>query len=346
MSTYSPNLRIELIDSGTQAGVWGTTTNTNLGTLIEQSISGYVSVSITAASQALTAVNGATDQSRMAMVRLTTTTTAAFSVFVPPSAKQYTFKNSSGYTATIYCSTVLGNTTIGGTGIVVPNGAIISVWSDGANISLQNQNSVTPTAGTNNTQVATTAFVQAALQAIYPIGTIYTSTVATNPAATFGFGVWSTYGGGKVLVGYLAGDPLFGTGGGLNGFADTPIVSHTHVITLTNTTHTHSVSTVANGDHQHFIASDISSGGSNVTAGTTATRQKDDAGDSNYRLIGLANAATVGLTSTAGSHTHSMTVGNNTATPTASSAQPVGNIAGTNRNYQPSITVYMWKRDS
>ena len=193
MSTYSPNLRIELIDSGSQAGVWGTTTNTNLGTLIEQSVSGYVSVSIIAASQALTAVNGATDQSRMAMIRLTTTTGAAFSVFVPPSPKQYIFKNASGQTATIVCSSVLGNTTpaAGGTTIAIPDGATMSVWSDGTNIALQNRNSVTPTAGTNDTQVATTAFVRTALQAIYPIGTIYTSTVATNPAATGGFGVWS-----------------------------------------------------------------------------------------------------------------------------------------------------------
>ncbi len=34
-STYSPDLRLELIATGDQAGVWGNTTNTNLGTLLE-----------------------------------------------------------------------------------------------------------------------------------------------------------------------------------------------------------------------------------------------------------------------------------------------------------------------
>ena len=41
-SSYSTNLAIELIGTGDQAGTWGVTTNTNLGTLIEQAISGYV----------------------------------------------------------------------------------------------------------------------------------------------------------------------------------------------------------------------------------------------------------------------------------------------------------------
>ena len=40
--TFSPDLRIELIGAGEQPGVWGTTTNTNLGTLIEDAIAGYV----------------------------------------------------------------------------------------------------------------------------------------------------------------------------------------------------------------------------------------------------------------------------------------------------------------
>ena len=47
MSTYSPSLRIELITTGDQAGTWGVTTNTNLGTLLEDAISGYTSVSVT-----------------------------------------------------------------------------------------------------------------------------------------------------------------------------------------------------------------------------------------------------------------------------------------------------------
>lgn len=135
MSTYSPSLRIELITTGDQAGTWGVTTNTNLGTLIESAVAGYTSVSITSANQALTALNGVADQSRNMTIALTTTTTAAFNVYAPPAEKTYIIYNASAYTATIYNSTVLGNTTAAGTGVAIPAGAAVSVWSDGTNFS-------------------------------------------------------------------------------------------------------------------------------------------------------------------------------------------------------------------
>lgn len=133
-STYSPDLRIELIANGEQSGTWGTTTNTNLGTLIEDAIAGYVSVSITSANQALTANNGTADQARNMVINLTTTTTANFNVYVPPANKFYVIRNSSIYQATIFCSTVIGNTTAAGTGIAVPAGRETIVFSDGTNV--------------------------------------------------------------------------------------------------------------------------------------------------------------------------------------------------------------------
>jgi hypothetical protein len=134
-STYSPNLRIELIANGEQSGTWGTTTNSNLGTLIEDAISGYVSVSVTSANQALTAINGAVDQSRNMVVNLTTTTSAAFNVYIPPVEKFYVIRNASAYDATIFCSTVLGNTTAAGTGVTVLAGTTTMVFSEGTNVS-------------------------------------------------------------------------------------------------------------------------------------------------------------------------------------------------------------------
>jgi len=136
-STYSPDLRIELIANGEQSGAWGTTTNSNLGTLIEDAISGLVSVSITSANQALTALNGTVDQSRCAAVSLSTTTVADFAVYVPPVTKLYVIRNTSAYVATIYCSTVLGNTTAAGTGIAIPAGKTVLVRSEGTNILVQ-----------------------------------------------------------------------------------------------------------------------------------------------------------------------------------------------------------------
>lgn len=133
-STYSPDLRIELIADGEQSGTWGDTTNTNLGTLIEQAIAGYPIVSITSTNQALTALNGVQDQSRNAGIRLTTTLTTPFNVYIPPVSKQYVITNNSAYAASIYASTVLGNTTPAGSGVSVPAGASTLIVCDGVNV--------------------------------------------------------------------------------------------------------------------------------------------------------------------------------------------------------------------
>jgi hypothetical protein len=120
MSTYSPDLRIELITTGDQAGTWGATTNTNLAYVIEQAVAGYVSVSVISSSQALTYIN------------------SPFSSYAPPASKLYTIYNASSYVATIYNSTVIGNTTAAGTGVAIPAGKIMTVWSDGTNFAVQN----------------------------------------------------------------------------------------------------------------------------------------------------------------------------------------------------------------
>lgn len=137
MSTYSPNLRLELINTGDQAGTWGNTTNTNLGTLLESAVSGYTSVLVTSANQALTALNGAEDQARNLILALSTSTTANFNVYAPPAEKSYVIHNTSAYSATLYNSTVLGNTTAAGTGVTIPAGRIMAVWSDGTNFRSQ-----------------------------------------------------------------------------------------------------------------------------------------------------------------------------------------------------------------
>jgi len=138
MSTYSPSLRIELITTGTQAGAWGNTTNSNLGGLIESAIAGYVSVSVTSANQAFTALDGAPDQARNQTIALTTITSNVFAVYAPPAEKTYVIYNASAYAATIYNSTVIGNTTAAGAGVIIPAGKTVTVWSDGTNFAFQN----------------------------------------------------------------------------------------------------------------------------------------------------------------------------------------------------------------
>ena len=223
-STYSPELRIELIANGDQSGSWGNTTNSNLGTIIEAAIAGITSVSVTSANQALTALNGAPDQARNAVVELTTTTVAPFNVYVPPSSKLYVIKNSSAYAATVYCSTVLGNTTAGGAGVTIPSGKTCMVWTAGTNVAEQLNHIVGafstggdaavggnatvagtlavtgastftgipsgPTAapGTNTTQLATTAYVRTevgtALQDPGANGILVRTAAATTTART------------------------------------------------------------------------------------------------------------------------------------------------------------------
>jgi hypothetical protein len=142
-SQYSPDLRIELIGTGDQAGVWGSTTNNNLAYVLEQAIAGYVSVSVISDKQALTYLNGASavaadNQSVHASLALTTTTGANFAVYAPPSSKQFTIYNASSYVATIYNSSVIGNTTAAGTGVAIPANKTMTVWSDGTNFTQQN----------------------------------------------------------------------------------------------------------------------------------------------------------------------------------------------------------------
>lgn len=130
-STFSSSLRTELIGNGEQAGTWGTTTNTNLGTVLEAAIAGYTSVTTSTAKQALTVANGAADQARSAMLALNTSTGANFEVYAPPVSKLYAVRNVSSYTVTLYNSTSVGNTTAAGLGVAVPAGRQLFLMTDG-----------------------------------------------------------------------------------------------------------------------------------------------------------------------------------------------------------------------
>lgn len=165
-----------------------------------------------------------------------------------------------------------------------------------------------PTAalGTNTTQIATTAFV---LQSIYPVGSIYiNASVATNPGTLLGFGTWSAFAAGRVLVGFNSSNSLFDTAEETGGSADAIVVSHTHTGT-----------TDSGGSHYHEVNGQDNSAAPNGGSGELGNTE-------NWGYGGAVRS-----TSTASAHTHTFTTGS-----TGSS--------GTNANYQPYITVYMWKR--
>ena len=172
---------------------------------------------------------------------------------------------------------------------------------------LGNPTAPTQAFGNNSTRVATTAFVQAALQALHPIGSVYTAVIATNPATLFGFGTWVAFGAGRVLVGYDSSDPLFDSAEETGGSKNAVVVSHTHSISISNA-----------GNHKH----NIDANSTNVNGTTTAT--------STANTVTAANI-TPDYMKLAGDHTHSAT--NSTE-----------GVSGTNANIQPYITVFMWKR--
>ena len=126
-STYSDRLRIELMAAGDQSGTWGDTTNTNLGTLIEEAIAGVANVSMSDANTTLTSNNGITDEARQMVIKLTGTLTATREVVVPPKEKLYVVHN--GVTGgKVHVKTSAA------TGVEISPGFKALVYCDGANV--------------------------------------------------------------------------------------------------------------------------------------------------------------------------------------------------------------------
>lgn len=126
-STFSPSLRLELIGDGDQSGIWGQTTNTNLGTLIEQAIAGVVTITMADANYTMTNFNGVSDEARNQVIVLTGTNTAQRNLIAPLVEKTYIIRNG---TTGGFAVQVIGSS---GTGVVIPNGITTTVYCDGTN---------------------------------------------------------------------------------------------------------------------------------------------------------------------------------------------------------------------
>jgi hypothetical protein len=126
-STYSPSLKLTLMGDGDQAGLWGQTTNTNLGTLVEQAITGVQSITMVDANYTLTNFNGITNEARNAVLVVTGTNAAVRDLIPPVVEKLYTIVNN---TTGGFAIRVIG---VSGTGVNIPNGATCLVYCDGTN---------------------------------------------------------------------------------------------------------------------------------------------------------------------------------------------------------------------
>ena len=186
--------------------------------------------------------------------------------------------------------------------------------------------------GTDSTQIATTAFVQAALAAIYPVGSIYTNaTNSTNPGTLLGFGTWTAFGAGRVPVGYNSGDTDFDTAEETGGSK-----TSTGTVSLSGTSGSTALTEAQMPKHYHeMLGPGFTTGypqDDNGGSGTYFGGTPDDTGHK-YGTWSTGGGAASGSETTGtgdgSGHTHSVSLSGSTSSI---------------NTLQPYITVYMWKR--
>jgi len=126
-SSYTTSLKIQEIGNGEQAGVWGTSTNTNWQ-LIEQAVAGVQTITMANANYTLTNLNGVLDEARNMVLVVQGTNSGIYQVIIPSNqTKFYVVSNNTtgGYAITIGTS--------GGSVISIPNGTTAQVYTDGTN---------------------------------------------------------------------------------------------------------------------------------------------------------------------------------------------------------------------
>jgi hypothetical protein len=330
-STYS-DLKIELIGTGEQVGTWGSTTNTNLGTAIEEAIVGSADVAFSSADVTLTLTNtNGTQSARHLRLNLTGTSGGARNLILGSGCqidKPYIIANGLADTVTVK------NTT--GTGIAVPAGKTTWVYNNGTNVVEAMNHAATLTLGSalpvasggtgattltannvilgNGTSAVGFVAPSTAGNVLTSNGTTWTS-AALSPFTTGMIMLWSgsiaSVPSGWALCNGSNGTPdlrnRFVVGAGstyavdaTGGSADAIVVSHTHTFSATTSTA---------GDHQHAYYWGTS------RLGTTGYPYTD---------VQAVSATFSPSTSTAGAHNH--TVSGTTASSGSS---------GTNANLPP-----------
>jgi hypothetical protein len=142
-STYSSDLKLELMATGENAGTWGTKTNTNLN-LVQQAIAGYQAIDVAAADVALTMADASISNARNMILNFTGTLTGTRVVTIPDSIEKfYIIKD-----GTTHSGNTLTFKTVSGTGFTLDEGKIHAAYSDGTNINEVALNTLGGTIGT------------------------------------------------------------------------------------------------------------------------------------------------------------------------------------------------------
>ena len=134
MSSTFSNLKFELIGNGEQSGTWGTTTNTNIGTAIEQAVVGMATLdsgdfTANVATLTLANTNAAQDARALCLNIGAGAVSAAGTINVPAIQKPYIIINGSSFTVTVKVS--------GQTGVAVPAGKRTVVYNNGTDVGSQ-----------------------------------------------------------------------------------------------------------------------------------------------------------------------------------------------------------------
>lgn len=341
-STYSTSLKLQLMGNGDQATTWGTTTNTNLE-LVEQAISGVITITMTNADYTLSNLNGVSDEARNMVLVVNGTNSAIRKIVAPLVDKVYTISNQTtgGYAINIGGST--------GSYIAIPNGVTAQVYCDGTNFYSSQTGSAgdflvngNATVDGNLSVAGTFNYIPSGVIQMWPTSSAPSGFLLCNGAAvsrstyaalfavistTFGSGDGSTT---FNLPNYNDRMPI-GAGssyvpGNVGGSKDAIVVAHTHSGTTNGTdiNHTHFFSAQTGGqsaDHSHGIpfgpragsgaaVSDSQGGAGPIgTYGTSNDHSHFVQGDTGYMNGG-------------GTHSHAFTTGSSGSSGTNANLPP------------------------
>ena len=320
-STYS-DLKIELIGTGEQVGTWGTTTNANLGTALEEAIVESADVAFSSSDVTLTLTNtNATQSARHLRLNLTGTSGGARNLILGSGCqieKPYIINNGLADTVTVK------NTT--GTGIAVPAGKSMWVYNNGTNV-------VEVTTHTPVSSGGTGAYTLTANNVIIGNGTSAVGFVAPGTSGNLLTSNGTTWTSAASPTAFLTGMIILWSGSIASipsGFAlcdgtsGTPDLRNRFIVGAGST-----------------YAVDVTGGSADATLPThnhTATSTSTDSGHTHPTVGGIGNAQGGGATFAAAyvsGITHTSTSGTSTANVTTTTTVANAGTSGTNANLPP-----------